>query len=297
MAELNKGSAIANKSWSSEKEIADADIEKELSNKEEGRKKDISDEISVYRQTKFSKIDAENIINKALGDSAFKRPDKHGVHKEVSMLSPEIQDIWKNIENKRVEGKSQTSHARSLLKKEGVAAQEKTKLESDLETLDERDAAFEDIGDIILREKNPRGILKAIQNLSNTYKIYQQEFQGQIEEQSDNIRALAGLQRLNTGINILSNFKNTISKIINNKEKNMTSKESSIIDPGLEINGNKKDQLEGGGIEQEESPQEIAKKFEAEIADVQNSTNAEVENNNANIKQKSGMIEDSEIGR
>src|SRR3990170_1452438 len=115
MAELNKGSAIANKSWSSEKEIADADIEKEL-----------------------------------------------------SMLSPEIQGIWKNIENKRVEGKSQTSHARSLLKKEGVAAQEKTKLESDLETLDERDAAFEDIGDIILREKNPRGILKAIQNLSNT---------------------------------------------------------------------------------------------------------------------------------
>ena len=295
MAELNKGSAIANKSWSSEKEIADADIEKELSNKEEGRKKDISDEISFYRQTKFSKTDAENITNKALGDSAFKRPDKHGVHKEVSMLSPEIQGIWKNIENKRVEGKSQTSHARSLLKKEGVAAQEKTKLESDLETLDERDAAFEDIGDIILREKNPRGILKAIQNLSNTYKIYQQEFQGQIEEQSDNIRALAGLQRLNTGINILSNFKNTISKIINNKEKNMTSKESSIIDPGLEINGNKKDQLEGGGIEQEESPQEVAKKFEAEIADVQNSTNAEVENNNANIKQKSGMIEDSVV--
>lgn len=289
MTESNKGSVAANKAWSSEREIVDKDVEKELSDKEKDRENDTSDEVSFYRQTKFSKTDAENITKKALGNFAFKRPDKHGAYKEVSTLSPDIQNLWKKIENKRITGKSQISYARNLLRKEGITAQEKTRLESDLEALDERDAAFKDIENIILNKKNPNEILKAIQSLSETHSIYRQEFQEQIEEHSGNIRAQAGLQRLNIGINILLNFKSAISKIINTKEENMTPKESSIIDSELKI---KEDEKDGGGIEQGESPQEVVKVSKSEIANIQDNIQTEAENNKANIKQKSETIKD-----
>ena len=131
MTEIDKTALQTGKARSVEPTDIDPEVEIDLIEKEINQDKDIMDEVSFYRQIKFTKSDSERLTKKALGQNAFKRSDdpdfpkiKEKEYQESEKLAPQIQTIWRKMEKERIRATFRLNEVSQEKLKKGLSENE-----------------------------------------------------------------------------------------------------------------------------------------------------------------------------
>ena len=213
-------------------------------------------ESAIMEKETFSIDDAEKIVKTALGNDALKRADRmtdrditeeeYKKYEEADKLSPDIRNIWWKTENKRAQALLLAEEFKKEKSFAAISGKQRERLSDLIEDLAGRADVLSEAQSIVVNEKVPDRIVKALDDLINDYQsnLSNQDFLKESGEENEGKVS----NSLKTAISELTNYKNQVKFITSNNNENFmpesSSKElSSIINIQKNNNGEEAGQI------------------------------------------------------
>ena len=137
-------------------------------------------ESAIMEKETFSIDDAEKIVKTALGNDALKRADRmtdrditeeeYKKYEEADKLSSDIRNIWWKTENERAQALLQAEEFKKEKSFAAISGKQRERLRDLIENLAGRADVLSEAQSIVVNEKAPDKIVKALDDLINDYQ-------------------------------------------------------------------------------------------------------------------------------